>query len=348
MKRIHRGTRNFFIAMYSLIALFTVILCVFFFNVFRKTVPDRSSPLDYEKYYVLISDEPDSDFWTQLCMGAEEYGASRNVCVKNLADDFGEHYSKEQLMRIAIASEVDGIIVNANDSKEMEDLINEAQKKGIPVVTTINDCSNSNRISYVEINNYNLGKKLGELAAKVVREDKAFEDKEEIKMAVLMDSAPSSGQSLLFTGVQDELNKSDDGRRKISAVGVNVNDSSAFSVEASLRELFISSDAPDIVACLSEIETNSAYQAAVDYNKVGDVKILGYYDSYSILQGIERGIIDCTVSIDAAQMGNYCVEALIQYDNAGYTSQYYTVDISVIDGRNVYEYLEVEDENQVR
>ena len=60
---------------------------------------------------------------------------------------------------------------------------------------------------------------------------------------------------------------------------------------------------PEIVVCLNEMDTIAAYQTVVDYNEVGLVNILGYYDSEVILNGIDRNVIYATISTDTEQMG---------------------------------------------
>ena len=80
----------------------------------------------------------------------------------------------------------------------------------------------------------------------------------------------------------------------------------------------------------------------VDYNKVGQTSILGYYDSDTIINGIDRNVIYATVSIDTAQMGQFCIDALQEYHELGYTSQYFTTDITLITKENVAQYLEKE------
>ena len=96
---------------------------------------------------------------------------------------------------------------------------------------------------------------------------------------------------------------------------------------------------PDIIICLNEINTTCVYQAVVDYNKVGVINIIGYYDSQTILKAIERNVIYATVSVDAKALGEYCIEALTEYNQMGHVSNYYSVDTAVIHADNVREYL---------
>ena len=57
------------------------------------------------------------------------------------------------------------------------------------------------------------------------------------------------------------------------------------------------------------------------------------------MKAIERNVIYATVSVDTMQMGKYCVDALTEYHELGYTSQYFTTDITLIYKDNVSEYL---------
>ena len=348
MKRIYRGTRNFFIAMYSLIVVFTIVLCLSFFGIFRKTNPMTSKGEAYEKYYVLISDDTDSDFWVKLCEGASIYGAEHNICVRDLSSDFTTKLTKEQLMTIAIASKVDGIIVNADETSKMRELISEASKASIPVITTYNDCVNSNRISFVGIENYKIGKEYGKRILDTISNDRMLINRDRIKITVLMNSVLSSEQSLIYTTLQENLDAHEEDLPEIELSKAMINESTTFSAEEGIKDIFISPDSPDFVVCLSEIDTICAFQSVRDYNKVGDIHILGYYDSASILQGVQRGIIDTTIGIDASQMGQFCVKALLDYDKAGYTSQYFTVDVRVIDRKNVESFMEVDDEIEIQ
>jgi len=45
------------------------------------------------------------------------------------------------------------------------------------------------------------------------------------------------------------------------------------------------------------------------------------------------------MTLDAKQMGAYCVEALTEYLKTNNVSVYYSVDLSVIDRNNVKDYI---------
>ena len=75
-----------------------------------------------------------------------------------------------------------------------------------------------------------------------------------------------------------------------------IDDSTTFSVEESIRKIFLEEDVPDIIICLNELNTTCVYQTVVDYNKVGEVRILGNYTSD------ENGQIKFTASEETASI----------------------------------------------
>lgn len=333
------SSREWLLIVYVVIILLTAIaglrFVTVYFNESRKTVV----PEVYDKYYVVIPDSNQSSFWDSVCEGANTYGLANNVYVENLASSFPENLSKEELMRIAIASNVDGIMVSADETEVMSELIDEASSKGIPVVTLYNDSGSSNRICYVGVGNYNIGTEYGRLAINLsseLIEAKAYND--DIDVVVLVSQTPTQAQMMIYSTIQETFDKSDIAY-VLNLSMVKIDNSTTFSVEESIRDIFIGEDLPEVIICLSESETTCVYQAVIDYNKVGLVNILGYYASENILQGIMKNTIDSTIRIDAVQMGEYGVEALIEYDQAGFTSQYSAVDIAVINSTNVYSYL---------
>ena len=150
--------------------------------------------------------------------------------------------------------------------------------------------------------------------------------------------ANSLDQNILYSGIQETIEQ-ERGDTVVELSQQSVDDTNAFSVEESVRDIFMGGDIPDILICLNELNTTCAYQAVVDYNKVGAVSILGHYVSDTILNAIDRNVIYATVDIDTAQMGAFCIDALQEYHDLGYTSQYFTADISLITRENVDEYL---------
>jgi ribose transport system substrate-binding protein len=298
----------------------------------------------------MIADNPKSSFWQSVYKSALEAAKGSNDCLEMISDNLSRDYSVYELMEIATISGVDGIIVSADESEEMTELIDRAAANGIQVVTLYNDNSASARLSYVGVSNYNRGKQYGELILKIAQEKKFTDDKIEVVIFADVNSADAA-QNLMFTAVQETVDSENPEKRSIhppiELTIYGVDTTSELSVEESIKTFLLKDreSLPEIVVCLNEMDTIAAYQTVVDYNEVGLVNILGYYDSEVILNGIDRNVIYATISADTEQMGRYSVNALDEYFRYGYTSQYFTSDISVITKDNVAQYMEDTDEN---
>lgn len=320
----------------------SLLLFVFYIS-YNKKLNFIEKDVIYGKYVAMITDESGAALWQSIYDSASEAGKENGIFVERFSDNFNQDYSRLELMEIAIASGVDGIIVSADESEEMTRLINEAAASDIPVITVYSDNTQSERLSFVGIGNYSLGEEYGRLITEVARR-KVFPG-DRIKVRVLADTnSEDYGQNILFAAIQEAIEKenteyaTEHAPIELSTQAIDATNN--FSVEESVRSIFMTSknNLPDIVVCLNEIDTTSLYQAVVDYNAVGLVTILGYYDSESILKGIERDVIYATVSIDTAQMGRYCIDALNEYYTYNTTNQYYSADISIIDKDNINKY----------
>lgn len=356
----------YFILTVLLIAITaTAGIFVFSFYIDHFTTEQDASP--YELYYVMIADDTNTSLWQSIYEGAYIAGLEEDIYVDLLNGSFDNNYSREDLMRIAISSEVDGIIVAADESDEMTELIHAATTEGIPVVTLYGDNTRSDRCSFVGIGSYDLGREYGRQVLEIAQTD-TYENlstvskdhdrqmlanvqtsaaEQPISVMVLMNAnAQDSGQNILCSGIQETIENEKQIGTEIEISLVSIDETNTFSVEESIRDIFMNEDLPDIIICLNELHTTCVYQAVVDYNKVGQVNILGYYDSDTILKAIDRNVIYATISINTGQMGRYCVKALTEYNTYGNTSQYFIADIALINKDNIDLYLggDTEDE----
>lgn len=343
--------------------VFTVVMAVYVLWFYQGSYQEETAGETYDRYYIMITQDDKSSFWQSVYQGACERALQENVYVDWLGNDQFQDYSVEEQMEIAIASGVDGIIVTADESDEMTALIDRAAAQDIPVVTLYGDNTHSARCSFVGVGSYNLGREYGRQTLEIVRErlaettekrliighadDFTMETEEvevgsearPIRVTLLVNSyANSLDQNIIYSGIQEAIEQ-ERGETVIELSLQSVDDTNAFSVEESVRDIFMEGSIPDILICLNELNTTCAYQAVVDYNKVGTVSILGHYISDTILNAIDRNVIYATVDIDTPQMGGFCIDALQEYHDLGYTSQYFTADISLISKENVGEYL---------
>jgi len=332
------------------IAIITVASMLFFkFQIWNKMDPKQESVQyeNYERYYALISSDEKSDFWKSVLEGAKEAGEIDNKAfVEDFAVDLGATYTVEERLKMAIAADVDGIIIEGGESDELNSLVVEASEKGIPVVTVREDIPDSSNVSFVGCSEYDMGLSYGtqiiQLASKIRAEQKASGKKpsDAMNVKILISSiSEESGQNLLLSGIREEVAQNYTLSKILTLEFCVVNDASPFDVEESIRDIFIDKEEKtDIIVCLTELQTNCVYQAVVDYNRVGETNVIGFFDSANILEEIKKEIIYSTVSMNTKQMGQYCVEALEEYTELGNVSEYYAVDNYVVRLDNIEDY----------
>jgi len=321
----------------------------------------------YTREYALITSSSD-DLWTPIYKQMKDVADSKNVYLQWMGTNITGEFSKEELIEIAVDANVDGIILESDDSDACLKWINRASNKGIPVVTVRNDSPYSKRRSYVGVSYYNMGQEYGDLILEVVasnlkekeskKNDKAESSGEkteenddeaeaEITVLVLVDKNTSdTSQNSILMAIQEEISKAELGEGVVEIVPVTIENDSDFSSEESIQDILKRPNAADIIVCLNEVNTVSVYQALVEQNKVGDMAIIGYSDNVTVLNAIRKKIIYATITTDVMQTAKYCVDALNEYIEYGRVSEYYSVNYTTINAKNVDSYIRNEEANE--
>lgn len=311
----------------------TIIIAIAVFQINLNSMQREGEEKNYDAYYMMVVEDSKSDFWQEIYKGAYEAGLEENVYVDLLGNGFSKDYDKYELMEVAIYSGADGILLEADESKRMTELINLAVENGIPVVTVYRDNANSKRCSFVGLGNYELGREYGRQVLKLAGKGNAT-------VAVLVSAqADDTSQNIVWSGIQETILQENTQNADIELSLISVDDSNNFTVEESIRDIFMQESFPDIIICLNEVNTTCLYQAVIDYNKVGEISILGYYGNDTIIRGIYRNVITSTIAIDTEQMGHNCIDALTEYRKLGNTSEYFMTDITLIDKKNVSDFM---------
>jgi ribose transport system substrate-binding protein len=202
------------------------------------------------------------------------------------------------------------------------------------VITVLKDSPKSARQCFVGVNNYALGQTYGQQVLKI-------SDEHTKRILVLMDSNNSdTNQNIIYSSIKETIQKGSAKNQRLAIQTVTIENENAFSSEEAIRDIIMNSTSlPDIMICLNSIDTQCAYQAVVDHNKVGQIRILGYYNSQDILSAVQKEIIHSTISIDAKQIGTLCIQALDEYRTTGRVSNYLPVNTQLITLKNVNSYL---------
>lgn len=340
MKERSKVVVSMLVFLVLILAVILVLLIYWRFRLLNSAEGEIQTGEEVEYHYVMISDSGNSTFWNHVYEGASEYGKENSIYIERMDEDSTVNYSKEELMEIAVYSKVDGILLEGDESSSQQEMIDWAVEAGIPVVTMLNDNYGSRRQTFVGLGNYNLGREYAREVIKIATEDTN-------KVLILGDKMyEGTAHNLILSGFSDTI-QNEGNHLAIETEVIMVNGEDSFAAQEKIREiLFDESELPDIIICLNEVNTINTYQAVVDYNMVGKIKIIGYYISDTVLGAIDKQVIYSTIVFDAKDMGCIAVKALKEYDETGYVSDYITLEAEVIDQNNIEEYLKNEQKNE--
>lgn len=308
-----------------MIAVLFIVLMTSYYGRIMKDAGVSADELSqvYRYHYEMIVDNRNITFWNAVYENAREEALAHGAVLEIRGMESAEDYTKADYMDMSIASQVDGIILEYNGEEGLQEKIDEAVNKGIPVVTIVNDAPKSLRQSFVGINDYQLGQAYGEQVAKLV-------DSDTRRVLVLLNREQELGQNQLYAQINSAVENAG-GDYEIKIRSRNIMSQSQFDTEEEIRSIFQAQEGPpEILVCLDEVTTECAYQALIDYNMVGEVKIIGYYTSKTIMEAVSKGLIPVTISMDVEQIGSYSIEALTEFWEVGRTNSYYTVDLNVV------------------
>lgn len=322
--------------------LLTVFLLVtlFLFYSFRlqKSAVKNIVPKHYEKEYVLIAEDEDSQFWMSVYASALKEAEKNNAYLEWMEKESADSYSVEESLTMAIASKVDAIFIYPDGSKRVRELIQEAIGAGIPVVTLVDDDTESKRISCVGLNAYQLGQMYADEINQLLT-DKTT------NVEILLDEKDTANNDIIFNQIKSNMKTQNGSGEAVHVAAINISGQNTFDSEEGIRDLFMDEKSmPDILVCLSDVDTQAACQAVVDYNQVGNISIIGYYTSDTVLSALDKGIMQASITPDTDQIGQEAVRAIEEYVKSGYVSEYTSIQLHVVTKENSSLYMENEDD----
>ena len=271
----------------TLLATIIISSIVFFHTTIEKSEQaiNKDRYKNYKRIYAMIVNNMEEDFRNSVYESALEYAKENDVYVELLGDDLDKEYTKEDLLRIALSSKYDGIILEGNgiiDTKEVTDdeddetvsefdkLLKEADEKNIPIVTVNEDISTNFRKSFVCINRYILGREYGQQLCDYLNKHNKAIDKNELDtrydskkyysernkcvVKILYDEAQSvNNLTTVMSGIKGKI--ADDKKNEFFDIEIiPIDGSSYYAAEEQVRNVIGDEEKtrPDVMICLSE------------------------------------------------------------------------------------------------
>ena len=292
----------------SLIILFALFLYVFHHfaaatmrieetvNRFDKRDEERPDRL----HFVIIGQEYDNPYWRKVEKGASDAAHHLQVEVEYVGPLRTSVEEQLKLLEKAIASKVDGIIVQGLLDEAFTPVINKAIHRNIPVITIDTDAPSSKRLAYVGTNNYAAGRLLGEAIIERTRGNQ--------KIGIIIGTETSENQKLRLKGLESVLERHP--RFEIVAV----RHSNISKIQASIQAEKILRTYPDISIMVgtSALDATGILIATKNLNR-DDVQIFGFDDVEETIKAVGEGKIQAAVVQKPYSMGYDAVQLMYEY-----------------------------------
>lgn len=250
-------------------------------------------------YFALITEEMDHEYWHLVEEGVKEAEKKYDVHVEYIGTRRSNHDEQVELMDMAIAGKVDGIIVQAVRDEMFTPVINKAVEKEIPVVTIDTDAPDSMRSTYVGTDNY----QAGEIAGRAMIQDTGGN----AIVGIITNSLTSTHQQLRVQGFMDVIEEEEG----MEVVAVEASNNTR--IEAERKADLILSEYENVNAfygtsALDGIGISASVEAS---NRREEIYILAFDTLNETLALLEQGKVDGIISQQPYQMGFQSVELML-------------------------------------
>jgi len=280
-------------------------------------------------HFAVILNNTDEPYIKDVEKGLNDTANSFNTAIEiNYSNGVDDYKDAIKYINIAIDSKVDGIITHAYDTDEFQKLIDKAEENKIPVITLDAALSNTKGSAFVGTNGFETGSKAGRLVAEAL-DGKA-------KVAIILESLEKSGKGNLKL---DGFNNGIKNYKDIKIETIKVSNTGILGANDVTQEILNNHPQLNAIVCTSSKDSIGAAQSVVDFNRVGDITIIGYGSTPEILSYIQKGVIYGTIVPGAYKIGCDSIKTLVNLKENKRVSSYIHTDSIVITKSNLKDYL---------
>lgn len=229
-------------------------------------------------------------------------------------------------LKMAKYSGITGAIIYPEIPQEqMRPLLRDLKEKEIPVVLIEHNITDENPWAFVGTNNFDLGKKIGELAERIGRDP---------LKAVVVYSEKSPGiyaeRELVQMGILSVL-----GERLAGPLKFLKTDMNPLDAENLTSQILMNSPEVNLIVYTDSNDTLAAAQVIIDMNLVGKVQVIGFGSDEPLLDYIARGVVGGTIAVNPFDIGFRSVEVLYELSTTGVSESFVDTGVEIITKQNL-------------
>lgn len=320
--------RKWYLLLFSLLAAFALYMMLTFFYSQNRS-PQLALKKPIHIVFKSIERKP-MDFWNVVEKGVSEAGREFGIDVEY----FGPRYEKEisrQLMifRSVIRKDPPLIILAASDYVRLNPVLEEADKRGIPIITLDSGVSSDLPVSFVATDNLHAGRKAGVEMARLLEHHPRKE------VAIVSHIKETATAIEREEGVKMALA----GHTIVGSFYCDVEQEKAYRVTMDLLKN------PRIggIVALNEVVSLGVARALEETGMADEVLMVGFDNAVKELEYLEAGIIKATVVQRPYNMGYLAVKTAVDYLQGRRVKKFYDTGSVLITKENMFrrEYQEL-------
>jgi ribose transport system substrate-binding protein len=298
--------KRIFVITISLLCVITLIFSIYYaYRVYESNMAEQlkdRAGSNNKTHIAMITQELESPFTKALQVGIERVVVNNNMNVNYWGTYHPDLNEMLKYMDIAIASKVDGIIVQAMDGPKFVKIVQKATAKGIPVITVGFDASpNSLRKTYVGPDHNFEGQIVGNQVVNQMKDHGT--------VCIVSDNTLTSFEKLRLDGLEKALSNYPNIKLVKTEANENEFNQSKLLVNRILNQY------PDIrvfIGLNSEMAIGIE-RVLSDRSRSEEYSVYSFDDSPELRELVDSGNILATLTNDGAAIGEKSVLLLKQW-----------------------------------
>lgn len=315
-------------------SLFFILIGTIGFSIYYSRSIDKtimnfdSGLLGYNKlpeyHFFVILPNSDEPYLKDLVNGLQETASKDDVALEiNYTNSSNDYNDTLRLIKIAITSNVNGIITQGFNTPEFKQLISEAKRKNIPVVSLDPSTTRNDTTAYVGTNGFEMGFKEGNMVIEAT--------KGHARVAMVLEEGIDSYGNAKLQGFKEAIKNYKD----IQIVATKISEPGILGAHNITQEIISKYPQVNTIVCTTSKDTIGVAQIVIDFNKVGEISIIGYDKSPEILSYIQKGIIYGTIVPNFQAIGTKSIKYLMDVKKNGKAINFIDADSQVITQNNI-------------
>lgn len=321
---------NSLLAVSVLVLIGAAVMLIFSFISLRDnmaSVTEGQADEEARYHIMVIIDGDNDDYVNQFKAGTEIASSAYNVIIEHW--DFSGPDKEELIAKqfdTGVYSSVDGIIVDTYDSAFFMEVLKRANAKHIPVVTMNENLGDIEKVSHIDMNQYNIGSRLASVLNR-----KGIEDGSIIVLERIDENLEER-----VVGLYDHL----EGSHQIITETIQHNEGDIINAEGVTRQIIKKYDDISAIVCTDSLVTIGVVQGIKEANAVGDIQVIGFGFTDDIREFIEKDVIYATVVANYQEAGITAIETMVNHLDYRFVSAYQNIPIVVPSHETLDAYME--------